>query len=544
MAISNLLATINAVSFFSGKPDHFLARPLSQTTPRIQTSCCHREPSFKPWTPIMMSEVETYTKSDSHGVGIFRFLQGKSYLITGATGFLAKVLILKLVRESPEIGNIFILMKTEHQESANKRLYDEIISSDLFRLIKQTHGSSYEALMKSKLIPVVGDIGEDNLGIKSQMAYNISDEIDVIISCAGRTTFDYRYDSALNVNALGPGRLLSFGKGCKKLKLFLHISTAYVTGNKEGKILETPLCIGENITSHLNIETEMKLASEAVRKFYGREEIKKLKELGMERAQYYGWENTYTFTKAMGESVIQNQRGDLPVVIIRPSIIESSYKEPFPGWLQGIRMSAPLILAYGKDHIADMWGDYKSSCDIIPVDMVANATIAAMAKHGCGVSETKAYNVTSSSHANPLRLGESMDFSHQHLCDSPLIKTVMELERVKFYNSLEDFTSSVSIRIAKQEGEMSSGRGESPTMLSMKGKRKLKYLVSLARTYQPYTFFQARFDDTNTRGLIQELSMEERRMFGFNGRDIDWEHYIVNVHLPGLKRELFRGRFS
>lgn len=90
MAISNLLATINAVSFFSGKPDHFLARPLSQTTPRIQTSCCHREPSFKPWTPTMMSEVETDTKSDSHGVGIFRFLQGKSYLITGATGFLAK----------------------------------------------------------------------------------------------------------------------------------------------------------------------------------------------------------------------------------------------------------------------------------------------------------------------------------------------------------------------------------------------------------------------------------------------------------------------
>ena len=40
----------------------------------------------------------------------------------------------------------------------------------------------------------------------------------------------------------------------------------------------------------------------------------------------------------MGESVIQNQRGDLPVVIIRPSIIESSYKEPFPGWLQGLRL--------------------------------------------------------------------------------------------------------------------------------------------------------------------------------------------------------------
>lgn len=72
-------------------------------------------------------------------------------------------------------------------------------------------------------------------------------------------------------------------------------------------------------------------------------------------------------------------------------------------------------------------GAYQSSCYIIPVDMVANATIAAMAKHGCGVAELKAYNVTSSYHANPLRHGELMDFSHQHLRDSPLIETVMEL---------------------------------------------------------------------------------------------------------------------
>ncbi|WZZ17713.1 hypothetical protein YC2023_110802 [Brassica napus] len=33
--------------------------------------------------------------------------------------------------------------------------------------------------------------------------------------------------------------------------------------------------------------------------------------------------------------------------------------------------------------------------------------------------------------------------------------------------------------------------------------------------------------------------MEEKRMFGFNGRDIDWEHYIVNVHLPGSKENSF-----
>ncbi|CAA7060502.1 unnamed protein product [Microthlaspi erraticum] len=554
MAITNLLATSNAVkldgvsffSSFSGNPNHFLSRRWSQRTihNRVQTSCCYRETPLKAAvTPFMMPETET--SSDSEGIGIVRFLKGKSYFITGATGFLAKVLIEKLLRESPEIGKIFILMKSKDQESAGKRLNDEIVSSDLFKLLKQMHGSSYEDFMKSKLIPVVGDMGEENLGIEAETAEKISEEIDVIINSAGRTTFDDRYDAALTANVLGPGSLLSFGKKCKKLKLFLHFSTAFVTAKKEGIVLETPLCIGENITSDLNIETELKLASEAVGKFHGSEQFKKLKEIGMERAQSYGWENTYTFTKAMGESTIQSKRGDLPVVIIRPSVIESSYKEPFPGWLQGIRMSAPLILAYGKDQNFDMLGDYQSYFDIIPVDMVVNATIAAMAKHGYGnnVSEVKVYNVTSASHASPMRIGELMDLSRQHLCDSPLRETTKDLERMTFHSSLEGFISSVSNTIAKQEREMKSGEGEPQfTTLSMRGKRKLQYFVSLAKTYQPYLSFQARFDETNTRSLIQELSMEERKMFDFDGSYIDWEDYIVNVHLPGLKRELFGKR--
>ncbi|CAH8363386.1 unnamed protein product [Eruca vesicaria subsp. sativa] len=557
MAITaNHLATCNAVkldgfSFFSSfpcRPNHFLSRRLPQSMiRRVQTSCCYRVTSMKAVSPLTMPEKEPSSISD--GVGIIRFLTGKSYLISGATGFLGKVLIEKLLRVSPEVGKIFILIKSNNQESANKRLYDEIISSDLFKVLKQMHGSSYEAFMKNKLIPIIGDIGEENLGMNSEAADKISEEIDVIINCAGRTTFDDRYDAALSVNALGPDRLLRFGEECKKLKLFLHVSTAFVTGKRKGTVLETPLCIGENITPDLNIETEVKLTSEAVRKFHGSERSKKLKELGYERAQSYGWEKVYTFTKAMGESLIHRKLGALPVVIIRPSCIESSYKEPFPGWLQGLRMTAPLILGNGKDQIPDLLGDYQSSCDVIPVDMVANAIIAAMAKHGCGnvLPEVKVYNVTSTSHAHPLQMGEIMDFSHKHLCNSPLTeKTTKDLERMKFHSSLEEFTSSVSNAITKQEREMKNGEGEeeSHTTLSMKGKRKLKYFVSLAKTYQPYMFFQARFDDTNTRRLLQELSMEERKMFEFDGSCIDWEHYFINIHLSGLKRELFRLRSS
>ena len=58
---------------------------------------------------------------------------------------------------------------------------------------------------------------------------------------------------------------------------------------------------------------------------------------GWSRARNYGWQNTYSFTKAMGEMVVEDTKGELPVIIIRPSIIESTLKEPIPGWIEGNR---------------------------------------------------------------------------------------------------------------------------------------------------------------------------------------------------------------
>ena len=55
------------------------------------------------------------------------------------------------------------------------------------------------------------------------------------------------------------------------------------------------------------------------------------------RASDYGWQDTYVLTKAMGEMVVDSMRDDLPTVIVRPSIVESSFQDPFPGWIEGNR---------------------------------------------------------------------------------------------------------------------------------------------------------------------------------------------------------------
>lgn len=40
--------------------------------------------------------------------------------------------------------------------------------------------------------------------------------------------------------------------------------------------------------------------------------------------------NTYTYTKALAEYLVQQEASHLNVAIVRPSIVGASWKEPFP----------------------------------------------------------------------------------------------------------------------------------------------------------------------------------------------------------------------
>ncbi|KAK6944008.1 Fatty acyl-coenzyme A reductase, NAD-binding domain [Dillenia turbinata] len=68
----------------------------------------------------------TLNPNSKNGIGILQFLQGKNYLITGATGFLGKVLVEKLLRTVPNVGKIFVLIQAKDQEAALHRLKSEV----------------------------------------------------------------------------------------------------------------------------------------------------------------------------------------------------------------------------------------------------------------------------------------------------------------------------------------------------------------------------------------------------------------------------------
>ncbi|KAL5081509.1 hypothetical protein RYX36_009930, partial [Vicia faba] len=53
------------------------------------------------------------------------FFKGKTILVTGATGFLAKVFIEKILRIQPDIQKLYILLRASNSDLAAHRLQNE-----------------------------------------------------------------------------------------------------------------------------------------------------------------------------------------------------------------------------------------------------------------------------------------------------------------------------------------------------------------------------------------------------------------------------------
>ncbi|WRX22753.1 Fatty acyl-coenzyme A reductase [Theobroma cacao] len=494
------------------------------------------------------------------GIGIVKFLRGKDFFITGSTGFLAKVLIEKILRTVPDVGKIFLLIKAKNREAAMERLKSEIINAELFKCLQQTYGNSYKNFMLSKLVPVVGNVCESDLGLDGELADMIAKEVDIIVNSAANTTFDERYDVAIDVNTKGARHLMGFAKKCQKLELFLQVSTAYVNGQRQGRIMEKPFDIGdciarENLISEttprsipeLDVEDELALALNSKKGFDDTEVAHKMKELGLERARKYGWQDTYVFTKAMGEMMINNMRGEIPVVIIRPSVIESTCKEPFPGWMEGNRMMDPIVLCYGKGQLTGFLVDPNGVLDVVPADMVVNATLAAIARHGVTPKpDINIYHIASSV-VNPLVFQDLARLLYEHYNSSPFLDSKgspIHVPSMKLFNSMEDFSAHLWRDATQRTGltAVASWSGKLSQKLETICRKSVEQAKYLANIYEPYTFYGGRFDSSNTERLMEIMSEEEKRNFGFDVGSMDWKDYIKNVHIPGLRRHVMKGR--
>lgn len=148
---------------------------------------------------------------------------------------------------------------------------------------------------------------------------------------------------------------------------------------------------------------------------------------------YNGRPSSYHYTKALAENLLV-QAQNMPIGIVRPSIITASFKDPLPGWIDNYNGPTGYFVVSGKGVLRSMLVDKKKICDMVPVDFVANTVICSAWYIGLKkLKDAQIFNCTSGG-LNPITWGELKDISEPILIQNPS----MELFRypgAKFHSS-------------------------------------------------------------------------------------------------------------
>jgi len=501
-------------------------------------------------------------------------LKGKTILVTGSTGFLGKSLVEKCLRSIPEIKRINLAIRSSARRPAADRLEREVLSSPAFKRLKEELGEEeFARLAAEKLAVVEIDLGRDGLGLSEASREQLR-ACDVVIHSAAAVEFDNPADLSAQTNLLGAARLVEALRSSGARPHLVHISTAYVGGMLRGVVREEPpVDPGLNwrheaevlsslrgpveeesrspeVLSRLVREARSRMgpagtpavarATERLRERWVKD---RLVERGRVHANSMGFSDIYSFTKAMAEQAVVELHGDIPLSIVRPSIIESALAEPFAGWLEGFRMAEPLILAFGRNVLRDFSGLPDSLLDIIPADYVVN-TVLAVAASPPPDERPRIYHAASGSR-NPLRLRRVADEAGTYYTAHPLRDRSGQAIGTPSWTFPTRQEIATQARIALRLVEAAQwfverlplGASIASVSDDLNAEReRLDRGLNLIQLYGVYTEVDCIFDTRNVTALWERIPAAERKVFPFDPALFDWTYYFQDVHFPTVVR--------
>ena len=273
----------------------------------------------------------------------------------------------------------------------------------------------------------------------------------------------------------------------------------------------------------------------------------RLVERGTGRARELGWNDVYTFTKSLAERTVVRERGESPLIILRPAIIESSFREPYPGWIQGSRMADPIIMAFAKGLLREFPGDPETLVDIVPVDHVVNAILAA----GVRRPENPEVFHVASGQRNPLNYLDLYHHVRDYFVENPLRDSggrpipVPEWSfpgrgKVELALKAELAALKVGGTIAARlpDGHMVSDARQRMARAEKRARMSLYY----SRIYGAYANMYAVFATGRTKGLYDALAPGDREAFPFDIAEVGWRKWLHGTHLPALTTRPSRKR--
>ncbi|VVC98170.1 unnamed protein product [Leptidea sinapis] len=285
---------------------------------------------------------------------IKEYYKGKTIFITGGSGFMGKVLIEKLLYSCTDLDRIYLLLRAKKGVDPEKRLA-AIYSSMCFNRLRKDRPGVFE----SKVFFIAGDCSEIGLGMSEEDRALIVNRCQIIFHVAASVRFDDSLKVAARLNLRGTKELIDMAKDVKNLEVLVHVSTSYANTNRVS-IDEVVYPPHADWRDTLNVCESFDDAT-----------------LNSLTPKYLGeLPNTYVFTKQLAEHVVYEQKGKMPIVIMRPSIVISSIEEPAPGWIENLNGPVGILLASGKGILRSVYTDPDLVADYMPVDIAIKIFIA------------------------------------------------------------------------------------------------------------------------------------------------------------------------
>lgn len=506
-------------------------------------------------------------------------LAGKRILLIGVTGFIGKVWLAHILQDLPEIGRVYLLVRSQKSNSGAQRFKKLVEESPVFDFLQERLGEQFASYLNRRVEVLEGDASQPGLGLEGETAARLRASLDVVINSSGLTDFNPDLRDALAANVDAVGNVLAFVRGCHHAGL-LHLSTCYVAGARDGRMPEqvqpdyTP--IGD---PHFDAEREVANLRQVIAETVARSEspelgdelrrqssekkangnglspaalenqVRKnrirwlrsaLTEAGTRRAQELGWPNTYTFTKSLAESLLEKRGAGLAIAIVRPAIVETSLTRPFLGWNEGINTSASLSYLLGT-YFRQLPSNARKSLDIIPVDTVCRGMtlIAAALVQRC---HQPLYQLATSV-TNPCDMGRSIELT----C----------LAHRKFYRTQNGLQHQLRMRfdtipVSKERYKRLSAPAQKAVIKSLqrltapfpflqpplvRSERGLERVEKLIELFEPFILHNEQdFEAEHVEWLSQALPEQEKAVFGYDTRSLDWWEYWINIHIPALRK--------
>ncbi|MED5620510.1 fatty acyl-CoA reductase [Ideonella sp. BN130291] len=475
-------------------------------------------------------------------------LAGKRVLITGTTGFIGKVVLEKLVRDVPGIARMVLVLRGSRQHAdALQRLRAEVLSSSVFDHLRCTAAARLQRFVDEQLQVVDGSLTEPQLGLEAEAFARLASEVDVIVNIAASVNFREALDQALAINTFSVRHLAELARAAGGIPL-VQVSTCYVNGHRRGLIAETlapgvrtrlaAQPDGSSDVQGLLAQLQQQVAQLKQRVPAGPAQERALVDLGIRQARRLGWNDTYTFTKWLGEQVARHEMRGGTLSIVRPAIVESACHEPQPGWIEGMKVGDAIVLAYARGKTRLFPARPAGVADIIPVDLVANSIVLATAEALQHPGACRIYQAASGAR-NPVRVGEyvrlcqtemrSNAAAYPRLIRRPLDKPFRTVPRPLFLAGL-----GIAVAFAGLAHRVARAFGLPAQRLAFYD--AINTTRELATVFSFYTSPRYVFDNRELLALAQRFEPADRQRFEVDPLCFDWAHYVARIHLPGLER--------